>query len=389
MTQSNDREEHFRVVNVIISTGEKPPGNRVFHSVQLTDEIDLLFLYVVEITEQEFLALKQEQCLKVDYQEFPVMLSHLFESCINSSQDDYETYRSIIDLTKPPEAHFSIVEEKKHKSMPHLVLKLRQANDEQLKKYLARCLSVSRKENEKLREFSSDQTEKIQIQLSDLDRLQEQLRSFENERNAREVETKSSYEKLINQLKSDSLARENRSLESYEADKKQTEQRFLERERSLSEKSEKFERLSSELNQRRMELEADLKDAQGKLRILEKENLSRRLDTEKMQGEYSELIKYKHEVEREVSALKVGPAKPGAVRVAGAAAGRQVEAGVEERGVDADGGRRDKEPRRDDRGPADEGREARPETAGELRGDAEGQRGDRRAQERRRPVLSS
>ena len=377
------------MVNVIISTGEKPPGNRVFHSVQLTDEIDLLFLYVVEITEQEFLALKQEQCLKVDYQEFPVMLSQLFESCINSSQDDYETYRSIIDLTKPPEAHFSIVEEKKHKSMPHLVLKLRQANDEQLKKYLARCLSVSRKENEKLREFSSDQAEKIQVQLSDLDRLQEQLRSFENERNAREVELKSSYEKLINQLKSDSLSRENRNLESYEADKKQTEQRFLERERILSDKAEKYERLSSELNQRRMELEADLKDAQGKLRILEKENLSRRLDTEKMQTEYNELIKYKHEVEREVSGLKVPTAHAGSLRVAGAAAGRQDEAGVEERGVHADGGRRNKEQRRDNRRLAGEGREARPKAARELRGDAERQRSDRRAQERRRPALSS
>lgn len=297
-----------------MSTGEKPPGNRVFHSIQITDDEDLLFLYVVEITEQDFLVLKQDQCLKVDYQEFPMMLTHLFESCLNSTNDENETYRTILDLNKLPEAHFSIVEEKRHKSMPHLVLKLKQANDEQTKKHLSYGLTVARKDNERLDKIRIELSEHLQLRNSEFDRLQEQLKTFEYERNNREAEIKSAYEREKNSLISEKLSNESRLISAHEQDKKMSELKYSEKERVLGQKAEKFENMYNECNHRKMELESEIRELAGKYKILDKENLSFKMENDKLRAENSDLTKYRYELEREVASFKVYLSDAGALR---------------------------------------------------------------------------
>jgi spindle assembly abnormal protein 6 len=127
--------------------------------IQITDDTDLIFLQCLELTEQDFLVLKNEQSFNVDFQEFPNMLTQLFEHCLNSTKDERLNFKAILDMTKLPDTHFSIIESSSFKNLPHLHLRFRTASDEQTKRYLANCLAANRRENEKLRE--------IQINLND------------------------------------------------------------------------------------------------------------------------------------------------------------------------------------------------------------------------------
>lgn len=169
--KSLEREEHFRLLTFTICVGEKAQGGRVFQSIQITDDQDLQFLFVVEITEQDFLILKQDQSLNVDYQEFPGMLGQLFEYCLNSSKDDRYNFRAVLDLTRLPEAQFTIIEASSFRNLPHLNLKLKGANDEQLKRHLAAGLATARRENEKLRDSQINLTDSLHLSQSEVERV--------------------------------------------------------------------------------------------------------------------------------------------------------------------------------------------------------------------------
>jgi spindle assembly abnormal protein 6 len=51
-------------------------------SVQLTEDTDLFFLYTLEMSEEEFYQLKQEQGLLVDFSSFPMKFIELLNMCI-------------------------------------------------------------------------------------------------------------------------------------------------------------------------------------------------------------------------------------------------------------------------------------------------------------------
>ena len=125
----------------------------------------------MEIDEQNFLKLKNDQSLNVDYQEFPGMLGQLFEYCLSSAKDERYNFKAVLDLMKPEEAHFTIIETSSFRNLPHLHLILRAASDDRIKKHLASGLAVSRRENEKLRDSQINLTDNLHLSQSEVDRV--------------------------------------------------------------------------------------------------------------------------------------------------------------------------------------------------------------------------
>lgn len=115
--------------------------------------------------------LKQEQSLNVDYQDFPTMLTQLFEHCLSSTRDERLKFKAVLDLTKSQEAQFSIIEASSFKNLPHLHLKLRTASDDQLKKHLAVNLSITRQENDRLRDNQMNLSESLHLSQAEVDRV--------------------------------------------------------------------------------------------------------------------------------------------------------------------------------------------------------------------------
>ena len=56
--------------------------------VYLSDEADLFFLHTLEVSEEDFSALKAEQGILVDFGSFPAKLISLLEKCIASRVQD-------------------------------------------------------------------------------------------------------------------------------------------------------------------------------------------------------------------------------------------------------------------------------------------------------------
>jgi hypothetical protein len=55
--------------------------------IQLTSEEDLFFLHVLEVSEDDFLNLKAEQGIVVDFASFPEKIVSLLEKCMQSRSD--------------------------------------------------------------------------------------------------------------------------------------------------------------------------------------------------------------------------------------------------------------------------------------------------------------
>lgn len=150
------------------------------HSIQITDDADLQFLYQVDIGEQDFLQLKQEQSLNIEYQSFRGMLTALFEQCLQQAGREDRSQNAFIahlDMTKGQDAVFSIVECSPLKNMCQIEIKLREANDEQIKRHLAVNLGTARKEIERLRDSETNLKDGLHLCQTEIEKVMTRLTS--------------------------------------------------------------------------------------------------------------------------------------------------------------------------------------------------------------------
>ena len=70
--------------------------------MQITNELDPIFLYSLEVNEDDFQSLKVDQCLLVDFATFPYKFIELLEQCIISSSDEQPrtVYYILVDHEK-------------------------------------------------------------------------------------------------------------------------------------------------------------------------------------------------------------------------------------------------------------------------------------------------
>jgi hypothetical protein len=102
-------------------------------SIKITNPNNPLILYLLELSEIEFKALIEEQKINVNFNDFSTFLINMTNLC---SGNENTNYSGIIYLNESPEITFVIEENSKNKINEYLKLKLRKANDEELKKYL-------------------------------------------------------------------------------------------------------------------------------------------------------------------------------------------------------------------------------------------------------------
>lgn len=120
--------------------------------MNITDNSDPLFLYLMEISETEFHSIKQEQSLLIEFQQFPskfyemLEMSSIIPNPQNSKFDDVNlnfnksiatNYVCILHHTNPTDALLIIQEITQFRQLNHLILRVKAANDNLLKKYLS------------------------------------------------------------------------------------------------------------------------------------------------------------------------------------------------------------------------------------------------------------
>ncbi|KAG1668396.1 Spindle assembly abnormal protein 6 [Nymphon striatum] len=173
----NDVDERKVTLNIKIEINNH--GINKVISVQLTDDVDLFFLYNLLLTEEDFQVLKAQQGLLVDFTLFPLKFVELLELCLQ--EQDKETPRFLLclkingsgELSEPSYcAELKIIETNPFKHLIHLSLKLTSGSDNEVKKHLATCLQKLKAKKleteQRLQSTESNLTQKCKYQQEQL-----------------------------------------------------------------------------------------------------------------------------------------------------------------------------------------------------------------------------
>ena len=101
--------------------------------IQITSPHDPLILYMLDISEVEFHQIKKEQSLLIDFQNFPSFLIQMLELC---NEDESKKFTCILHKTSLYEALLVVQERTDFRELNHLILRVNQANDTIVKKFL-------------------------------------------------------------------------------------------------------------------------------------------------------------------------------------------------------------------------------------------------------------
>ncbi|KAJ3190430.1 Spindle assembly abnormal protein 6 [Gaertneriomyces sp. JEL0708] len=141
------QEKRHPCINVHVGLTTKNSGRLKALEVQLTDETDPFFLHQLEVGEDDFHILKEEQNLLVDFQQFPLKFIELLEACVASGKEEQAKF--VAQLTTHNSENFTsfeIVETNTFRNITHISLRFVPGNDTAVKQYLAQLVKDHKKE---------------------------------------------------------------------------------------------------------------------------------------------------------------------------------------------------------------------------------------------------
>ncbi|CAD7703547.1 unnamed protein product, partial [Ostreobium quekettii] len=104
--------------------------------VHISNEEDMHFLHTLEVSEDDFQALKAEHCIHVDFSNFPGKIIDLLGKCIESQGEALPRYQSILTMSGG-ESKLQIVETNDFRKVSHVTLNFRPGDDLTVKQFLA------------------------------------------------------------------------------------------------------------------------------------------------------------------------------------------------------------------------------------------------------------
>ncbi|EFN57105.1 hypothetical protein CHLNCDRAFT_143927 [Chlorella variabilis] len=122
----------------LIATGQKH-GQRVLR-LFLSSESDPYFLQLLEVGEEEYALLRQDQGIRVDFPNFPGKLIGLLDKCIACKAEDLPRFQAVLSVGgggAAGQGSLRVVENNDFKQLPHITLALRPGSDAAVKQWLA------------------------------------------------------------------------------------------------------------------------------------------------------------------------------------------------------------------------------------------------------------
>ncbi|KAL4457004.1 hypothetical protein ABPG74_014642 [Tetrahymena malaccensis] len=301
--RQSGKEDMQTILNLKIFTSSKGNSQGQVLRLELTDENNHLFLFLMELNETEFLHVKKEQNLHVDFFSFPQQFAERVELCLTQDLDSKVQFFCMLDIKNNSEADFNIVEMNHFKSLTHLSLKLRQANDEILKNFIAKKLQMQKMENEQLRCQNSRLEEELNQKCMDVRINSDELRKLQDEKKRIIEEIKLEEQSKFQKAKEEYLIKEEKIRRQYEQSKQENDQKYREDIELYQDKYEKSLNKCQDLQEKLTELQALLKEFQSKTATLEKESTMNRREIEELRVQNRELNEIRFKQEKKITEL--------------------------------------------------------------------------------------
>lgn len=123
--------------------------------MEITSERDSFFLYTLQVSEDEFHDLKNDQSLLVDFASFPAKFVDLLRLCCEGTENSENTNSNSKPLrffavlrVNDGVPQFRVVESNQFKQLTHLSLRFQLGTDETIKQYLSGRLKQTLLESE-------------------------------------------------------------------------------------------------------------------------------------------------------------------------------------------------------------------------------------------------
>ncbi|XP_072271119.1 spindle assembly abnormal protein 6 homolog isoform X2 [Pyxicephalus adspersus] len=309
-----DCEERRTSVRLTVETHSSTnPVHKKDLIVRLSDDTDPFFLYNLTLGEDDFLSLKNQQGLLVEFSAFPQRFIDLLEQCI--LEQDKPVPRFLLQLLTSSNgldcmsASLNIIETNPFKHLVHLSLKLLEGNDSDVKKYLANCIKSLKSENYVLKGTLQKSEEELSQKLSVTQQaLAEKCKELDKLRNEWTLQTS-----LLTSRQAQEIAAEKEKLSQLQAQYQfQHEQQKKELESSnnrtiqhLEGRVCELEAINKDLTERKYKSESCIRELKGKLSAMEEENYRAKQEASSLRRENATLDSECHEKEKHLNHYKM------------------------------------------------------------------------------------
>ncbi|KAM5194171.1 spindle assembly abnormal protein 6 homolog isoform 3-T3 [Mantella aurantiaca] len=281
--------------------------------VRLSDDTDPFFLYNLILGEEDFLSLKNQQGLLVEFSAFPQRFIDLLEQCI--LEQDKPVPRFLLQLLTSSNgmdcmaASLNIIETNPFKHLIHLSLKLLEGNDSDVKKYLANCIKSLKLENYVLKGKLQKSEEELSQRLSVTQKaLTEKCKELDKLRNEWTAETS-----LLTSRHTQEITAEREKVVQLQIQYQlQHEQQKRELESSnnrtiqhLEGRVCELEGINKDLTEKKYKSESCIRELKGKFSAMEEENYRAKQEASSLRRENATLDSECHEKEKLLNQYKM------------------------------------------------------------------------------------
>ncbi|XP_040276235.1 spindle assembly abnormal protein 6 homolog [Bufo bufo] len=309
-----DCEERRSTVRLTVETHcFSKPAYKKDLIVRLSDDADPFFLYNLTLGEEDFISLKNQQGLLVEYSAFPQRFIELLEQCI--SEQEKSVPRFLLQLLTSSSgldcmsASLNVIETNPFKHLVHLSLKLLEGNDSDIKKYLADCIKSLKLENcllkGKLVSSEEDFSQKICLLQQGLEEKCTELSKLRNEWTSQTSFLTSRHTQEITAEREKVLQIQTQYQHQYEQQKKELESSSNRTIQHLESRVSELEALNKDLTERKYKSESCIREIKGKLAVVEEENHRAKQEIASLRRETSALDSECHEREKLLNQYKM------------------------------------------------------------------------------------
>ncbi|XP_065834488.1 spindle assembly abnormal protein 6 homolog [Oscarella lobularis] len=279
--------------------------------VRLTSQDDSCLLYTLQIGSDDFLSLKSQQGLLVDFSAFPNKFTDLLELCRNNETEREPKFLLQFVISSSSDrgvGTLSVVETNPFKHLTHLSLKLVPGSDAAIKQYLSDCLKESRRENVVLRERFASIESNLSQQLNQTEQtLKSRCSELESMRLNWSVEKGQLISKHAEELgaaKEQALTVQREAEERHMIEKQRTESDYQSTVKELERRVSTLQSSAKELTELKYKNDLEIRELVAKAEASETESGRSKSELDTLRGENSRLDAACHEKDKLLHQLK-------------------------------------------------------------------------------------
>lgn len=208
---------------------------------RLTDERNLQFMKILQLTESKFITIKKEQKLQMGFTQFAEKFIDLVNRCKSTEASYKAVFECVLDLGHEEPAFFKIIEKNEFKELDHLILEFNQPSDQVIKAYLSDCLARSKMIENELIDRVGFLEEEIESVKNLAHIKQQKIEELVLEFNQNEKDLRSKHENQIKELQDahETVVMDNK--EKFSLLEAKLTSKYTDREKSLQHQLESLE----------------------------------------------------------------------------------------------------------------------------------------------------